>query len=409
MDGNKQNSAASNLQWCTPSENSAHAQKTGLVKNFSIPVLKLDKETKAVVKRYSSLKEAWKELNVKHCTLNRAIKRQTELQGFVWALEQKEEKVLASFSELLPHIKETDWASERWKKVTDVKFCSKYQVSNLGRVRNGKHFVKPRTHLNGYEIVILYSGRHKKNCFVHRLVAEAFHSNTKQNGPMVNHLDENKRNNCARNLKWVSPRENSEHSVAHAVIGRNAKTGEETIWRSKRLAAKAIGYNASTIERSIRNGRELNGYFFRRSDKRPSDTEGEAQALDEEGGEEEDEMDEDGEEEEEDEMDEDREEEEEDEMDEDDGEEEDEIDEDDEEEDDEIDQDDEEDDEIDEDDEEAEDDMHEEQNDGNEQYVDEEEEGEEEGEEDVDDADNERLSEKYEHEWKTLVAKLRNS
>lgn len=91
-----------------------------------------------------------------------------------------------------------------------------YEVSNLGRVCSfkGKYLkiMKLRKDRYGYPIVGIYSGRKQVKKTVHRLVAEAFVPNLK-NKPEVNHIDEDKMNNVAENLEWVTPVENCNHGT----------------------------------------------------------------------------------------------------------------------------------------------------------------------------------------------------
>lgn len=130
---------------------------------------------------------------------------------------------------------------EIWKDV--VGYEGLYQVSNLGRVRsldrehevtrNGLTFIcpyggkvltqHPRQH--GYMCVQLYGrGGHKKRGLrtvsVHRIVAEAFIPNP-DGLPEVNHKDEDKSNNRADNLEWMSHIDNSHYGTA---IERRVRT-----------------------------------------------------------------------------------------------------------------------------------------------------------------------------------------
>lgn len=91
-----------------------------------------------------------------------------------------------------------------------------YEVSNLGRVCSfkGKYpkILKPRKNSCGYLYVILYTGGKGVRKTIHRLVAEAFVPNP-ENKPEVNHIDEDKKNNVAENLEWVTRRENNNHGT----------------------------------------------------------------------------------------------------------------------------------------------------------------------------------------------------
>ena len=108
---------------------------------------------------------------------------------------------------------------EIWKDIK--KFEGLYQVSNLGNVRSLKRniILKPsiasyrKTKNDGYYIVNLKS----KPYYIHRLVAEAFISNS-ENKLQVNHIDGNKKNNCVDNLEWVTPSENLRHAWNNNLI-----------------------------------------------------------------------------------------------------------------------------------------------------------------------------------------------
>lgn len=94
----------------------------------------------------------------------------------------------------------------------DVKgFEGRYIVSDEGEIRNtfGKT-MKPYNHPKGYLKVDLregVSGNHGKQLFVHRIVAEAFLQNP-ESKPQVNHINEDKHDNCVSNLEWVTNAEN---------------------------------------------------------------------------------------------------------------------------------------------------------------------------------------------------------
>lgn len=111
--------------------------------------------------------------------------------------------------------------TEEWRAVAGYEGL--YEVSNLGRVRSlGRtinrvtrwgtvkpYTIKPRVlkplHSQGdYCYVHLFDNdRTSTNHKIHRLVAKAFVPNT-DNLNEVNHIDEDKENNRADNLEWVT-------------------------------------------------------------------------------------------------------------------------------------------------------------------------------------------------------------
>lgn len=90
----------------------------------------------------------------------------------------------------------------------------KYEVSNLGKVRNIKsgRILKPSLHRDGYLKHLLYENNKRKNLLLHRIMAIAFIDNPEEK-PKVNHIDENKLNNDLSNLEWCTVRENNIHGT----------------------------------------------------------------------------------------------------------------------------------------------------------------------------------------------------
>ena len=99
---------------------------------------------------------------------------------------------------------------EIWKN-----FEKNYAISNLGNIKNIKtnRVLKIRPNHNGYLKTNISIKGKLKTVFPHRLVAEAFISNS-DNYPIVNHKDENKQNNCVDNLEWCTNEYNIKYGTA---------------------------------------------------------------------------------------------------------------------------------------------------------------------------------------------------
>lgn len=92
-----------------------------------------------------------------------------------------------------------------------------YQVSNYGRVKSlhyGKERILRQQVNFGYCCVYLRNqNKERKNCLVHRLVAQAFIDNP-NNYEEVNHIDEDKMNNHVTNLEWCDRKYNANYGTA---------------------------------------------------------------------------------------------------------------------------------------------------------------------------------------------------
>lgn len=161
---------------------------------------------------------------------------------------------------------------EIWKDV--VGWGGLYKVSNLGRVKsidrkswNGKIWYERKGKIlkgcrdkDGYCIVSLRRKNEHKTFKVHRLVAEAFIPNP-DGYPQVNHKDENKINNCIKNLEWCSAKYNINYGTRNqrmATTNLNGKNSQLVnqltkdgrllkIWPSMHEAARSLKINQGNI------------------------------------------------------------------------------------------------------------------------------------------------------------------
>lgn len=149
--------------------------------------------------------------------------------------------------------------TEQWKDIYGYEGI--YQVSNLGRVKSLKcgkeRILKSCVNGFGYHLVNLYLNKGYKSLYVHRLVATAFIDNP-NNRREIDHINRDKNDNRACNLRWVTRKENMDnrtddwvHEWKQNVIKAKSKavrcieTGK--IYSSATEAAKEIGVHRSSI------------------------------------------------------------------------------------------------------------------------------------------------------------------
>ena len=112
---------------------------------------------------------------------------------------------------------------ESWKVIYDF---PNYEISNYGNVRNNTKIVKSVPNKHGYNVVVLCNGT-RKSVNVHRLVAAAFIPNP-DNKPCVDHIDGDRTNNHADNLRWVTVKENQNNPITKSKwIGKKANPHHE--------------------------------------------------------------------------------------------------------------------------------------------------------------------------------------
>ena len=106
---------------------------------------------------------------------------------------------------------------EIWKDIEGYEGL--YQVSNLGRVKSLKvskikseRIRKSYQQSSGYISIVLCKNGKVTNHKIHRLVANAFIDNP-DNLPEVNHMDEDKTNNCVDNLEWCDSSYNKNYGT----------------------------------------------------------------------------------------------------------------------------------------------------------------------------------------------------
>jgi hypothetical protein len=99
---------------------------------------------------------------------------------------------------------------EQYKTITEY---PNYEISSYGNVRNSKtgKILSLCSDTGGYLKVSLYGPHDKKSFKVHRLVAIHFVDNP-DNKPTVDHIDNDRTNNNAINLRWATSQEQARNT-----------------------------------------------------------------------------------------------------------------------------------------------------------------------------------------------------
>lgn len=138
------------------------------------------------------------------------------------------------------------------------------QRDKHGRVsKDYRHELRQYEKTGGYLNVALTTKHNKVNYIrVNRLVAKAFVEGETSKRKYVNHKDEDRKNNNADNLCWVTPRENNNWSLAKTIYvydmcGNFVRTYESG------YEAKQDGFNRAHVHNVCRGiERQHKGYLF---------------------------------------------------------------------------------------------------------------------------------------------------
>ena len=156
---------------------------------------------------------------------------------------------------------------EEWRHINGH---SKYQVSNIGRVRNARSgkILKPAINRCGYEHLNLTIDGIIKDYSVHRLVALEFIPNP-NNKTTVDHIDSTaKLNNTTDNLRWATQKEQCRNISAHSNtssqykgVSWNKFHSRWTAYITRNVKQKHLGYFESEEEAALTYNKEATEHF----------------------------------------------------------------------------------------------------------------------------------------------------
>ena len=160
----------------------------------------------------------------------------------------------------------------KWKFIDG--FENYYLISDSGNIWSlrGGRMLKPKIDRYGYEVVALSVNGKSHHRTVHRLVAQAFVPNP-HNLPTVNHINEDKTDNRATNLEWMSVVDNDNHGTrnermadtkSRLPVEQVLSDGTVISYKGVKDASRKTGINRCCIALCCKNiRRTAGGYKWR--------------------------------------------------------------------------------------------------------------------------------------------------
>ena len=238
LDENVYNNNISNLVWATRKENMEHAYRHQLISSDRGPCKKIKQLTLEgdLIEIHKSTKSLEKQGYRRASIIDCCKKRRTSYAGFQWEYENTLKHDLTTQGEfkILPGF-------------------SNYRIYDSGNVyslhmKNFRNLVQS----DCYQRVNLKDDFGDNKMFlVHRLVALAFIPNPNEY-EVVDHIDGNKINNCASNLKWCTQlqnchNENTKYKNAKSVVQIDLNDNEIHTYSSIMDASLETGINSTSI------------------------------------------------------------------------------------------------------------------------------------------------------------------
>lgn len=163
-----------------------------------------------------------------------------------------------------------------WKPIQG--FEKYYLVSDSGQVWSLRRHraLKPKIDRYGYEVVVLSVAGYSHHRTVHRLVAQAFVPNP-HNLATVNHINEDKVDNRAVNLVWMSVADNDNYGTRNEKMANTKcrfpieqilSDGTAIQYKGVKDASRKTGINRCCIAQCCKNKRKTaGGYKWRYIDE----------------------------------------------------------------------------------------------------------------------------------------------
>lgn len=251
VDGDPANDAEPNLEWATRTELRAKAKRAEGGRSLQV----ISTDEKGQTRRYATVKEAADATGVSRWQITEcAYGRREAAGGLKWSRAGA------------PRVSEKI-EGEEWRGVESP--LSRYEVSNMGRVRNKVWGSLLSVHIQAYgyaEVCMRDDDGKGCNRLIHGLVARAFLPTPPEGKNQVDHVNGRRDDNRVENLQFVSGHENVARALGRPVAGVDDE-GKEIRFASATDAARSVQVHDSAITKCIRGGWRCKGYRWRYTDK----------------------------------------------------------------------------------------------------------------------------------------------
>ena len=253
IDRNKLNNHISNLRWLSIKDNNNNRK---VYKNYGCRKRVNQYDLKGnFIKEWESITSANNYYKIKSSSsISQTCRgKYKTCKGFIWK-----------------YIEYEQIEGEIWKLIP-LKTKYSYYISNKGRIKNSLTGRISKGKLSGYppynfskdnldnryrRTDIMMSNNKKKNYGIHILIMLAFVGPMPKNKEIVNHIDENKENNCLENLKYATQQENVMHSIykqSKIILQYDLNGNFIKEYPSIREASRQTKINRSSISKNCDN------------------------------------------------------------------------------------------------------------------------------------------------------------
>ena len=250
INGIRNDNRVVNLEWATFSENAGLMKLNKVLPDLRRQIIQYGGDGQPI-EVWHSLMDACRAVQGHHTSLVRACQDKTMYKGYQWR-----------YYDEMVNPQNEEWKSLVYDGVT-------LQISNLGRIKNARNRIVG-FNKEGYIAVNIKN----RNVAAHRLICMVWYPIERPELFVVNHIDNDSKNNRIENLEWVTQGQNIDHyyknfrvrskTTQNRPIRQLATDGVTVIseFASATEAFEKIGIDQSNITAVCQGRRKLAGGFI---------------------------------------------------------------------------------------------------------------------------------------------------